>query len=87
MKSMGGSGELVSQGAVTPAQALRYAMSLPVATTVSGIDSIGVLRQNLEVARNFEPFTPARFQRSVFILVHHLAGLGASLRRGGRALL
>jgi uncharacterized protein len=57
MKSMGGSGEMVKHGAVTPAQALRYAMSLPVATTISGIDSIEVLRQNLEVARNFRPFT------------------------------
>ena len=33
--------------------ALRYAMSLPVCTTVSGIDSMKVLRQNLRVARNF----------------------------------
>lgn len=57
MKSMGGSGELVSHGAVTPALALRYAMSLPVATTISGIDSLGVLRQNLEVARNFQPLS------------------------------
>ena len=31
MKSMGGSGEMVSNGAVTAEQALRYAMSLPVA--------------------------------------------------------
>ena len=30
-------------------------MSLPVCTTVSGIDSLRVLRQNLETARNFAP--------------------------------
>jgi predicted aldo/keto reductase-like oxidoreductase len=33
MKSMGGSGEVISKGAFTPSQALSYAMSLSVATT------------------------------------------------------
>lgn len=54
MKSLGGSGELVRHGVVTPEQGLRYAMSLPVATTISGIDSMEVLDQNLKVAVNFE---------------------------------
>ena len=34
MKRMGGSGELISEGAFTPSQALSCAMSLPVATTI-----------------------------------------------------
>ena len=55
MKSLGGSGEAVSKGAITAAEGLRYAMSLPVATTISGIDSLGVLQQNLEIARGFQP--------------------------------
>ncbi len=59
MKSMGGSGEMVKQGSVTAAEALRYAMSLPVATTISGIDSLEVLAQNLAIARNFEPLSAA----------------------------
>ncbi|HZU26383.1 MAG TPA: aldo/keto reductase [Bryobacteraceae bacterium] len=59
MKSMGGSGEMVRKGAVTADQALRYAMSLPVAVTISGMDSIGVLRQNLGVARGFQPMPAA----------------------------
>jgi len=59
MKSMGGSGEMIRKGAVTPAEALRYAMSLPVATTISGINSIDVLHQNLEVARGFQPMPAA----------------------------
>ena len=54
MKSLGGSGELVRHGAVTPEQGLKYAMSLPVATTISGIDSLEVLNQNLAVAVNFQ---------------------------------
>jgi hypothetical protein len=34
-------------------------MSLPVATTVSGMDSLAVLRKNLKIARNFVPMTKA----------------------------
>src|SRR5579871_1443811 len=55
MKSMGGSGEMVRAGAVTAAEALSYAMSLPVAVTISGMESVGVLNQNLETARGFKP--------------------------------
>jgi aryl-alcohol dehydrogenase-like predicted oxidoreductase len=58
MKRLGGNGQPVLQGAVTVQEALRYAMSLPVATTISGIDSLAVLRQNLGVARGFKPLTP-----------------------------
>jgi predicted aldo/keto reductase-like oxidoreductase len=57
MKSMGGSGELISKGAFTPSEALSYAMSLPVATTISGIDSMEVLDQNLAILRDFKPFS------------------------------
>ena len=55
MKSMGGDGDMVKRKAVTPQEALAYAMSLPVATTVSGIDSMRVLRQNVAIARGFRP--------------------------------
>ena len=62
MKSLGGSGELVREGAVIATIGLRYAMSLPVAVTVSGIDSLSVLHQNLQVARGFQPFSAAEMQ-------------------------
>ncbi|MGA7217967.1 MAG: aldo/keto reductase [Candidatus Sulfotelmatobacter sp.] len=62
MKSLGGSGELVRHGAVTPEQGLRYAMSLPVATTISGCDTMQVLDQNLKVAVNFEPLPATAMQ-------------------------
>ena len=62
MKSMGGEGSPVKKRVVRAEEALRYAMSLPVAATVSGIDSLKVLRQNLRVARGFEPYTPAEMQ-------------------------
>jgi uncharacterized protein len=57
MKSLGGSGEMVTNGAILPEEGLRYAMSLPVATTISGIDSLDVLEQNLAVARGFKAMT------------------------------
>ena len=62
MKSLGGSGELVREGAVVVTMGLRYAMSLPVAVTISGIDSLDVLHQNLEVARGFKPLSAAEMQ-------------------------
>jgi aryl-alcohol dehydrogenase-like predicted oxidoreductase len=58
MKSMGGSGEPIVHGALTPTEALSYAMSVPgVSTTISGMDSIAVLDQNLEILRNFKPLS------------------------------
>src|SRR6202035_3281546 len=56
MKSMSGSGESIVRGALTPTEALSYAMSVPgVSTTISGMDSMEVLDQNLEILRNFQP--------------------------------
>jgi aryl-alcohol dehydrogenase-like predicted oxidoreductase len=55
MKSMGGEGNMIRTGAVTAEEALRYVMSLPIASVVSGIDSMDVLEQNLTVARDFVP--------------------------------
>src|SRR6201987_2016842 len=63
MKSMGGSGELIANGAFTPTEALCYAMSLPVATTISGIDSIEVLDQNLAIVRDFKPLSADQMQK------------------------
>jgi aryl-alcohol dehydrogenase-like predicted oxidoreductase len=62
MKSLGGDGQPLLHGVVGPEEALRYAMSLPVATTISGIDSLAVLRQNVAVARGFVPMPPAEMQ-------------------------
>jgi uncharacterized protein len=59
MKSLGGSGEMVTHGAITAEEGLRYAMSLPVATTISGMDSLEVLEQNLRIASSFQPMSDA----------------------------
>jgi hypothetical protein len=58
MKSMGGTGDAVKKNVVSAAELLRYAMSLPVAVTICGIDSLEILHQNLQVARGFKPMTP-----------------------------
>jgi aryl-alcohol dehydrogenase-like predicted oxidoreductase len=57
MKSLGGRAQPILHGVATAEECLRYAMSLPVATTISGIDSLAVLRQNLGVARGFSPLS------------------------------
>jgi len=62
MKSLGGDGQPILHGVVTANEALRYAMSLPVATTIAGIDSFAVLRQNLAIARGFTPMSASEMQ-------------------------
>jgi aryl-alcohol dehydrogenase-like predicted oxidoreductase len=62
MKSLGGDAQPILHGIVTVEEALSYAMSLPVATTISGIDSREVLRQNLKIARRFKPWTARQMQ-------------------------
>jgi aryl-alcohol dehydrogenase-like predicted oxidoreductase len=58
MKSLTGAGDPVRKGVVTVDEALRYAMSVPgVATTVTGVDSLDVLRQNIAIARGFQPMS------------------------------
>jgi aryl-alcohol dehydrogenase-like predicted oxidoreductase len=57
MKSLGGDGRQVTRKVITAEEGLRYAMSLPVAATISGIDSSRVLRQNLRVAADFTPMS------------------------------
>jgi uncharacterized protein len=76
MKSLCGHGEAVSKRVISAADALRYAMSLPVATTVSGIDSMKVLTQNIKIADGFKPFTSTQMER----LRHRLAPVAADGR-------
>ncbi|MFM8552220.1 MAG: aldo/keto reductase [Nitrospiraceae bacterium] len=57
MKTLSGNGEPIKQRVISAEEALRYVLSLPVATVVSGIDSRDVLRQNLGIVRRFVPMT------------------------------
>ncbi|MFZ3333924.1 MAG: aldo/keto reductase [Candidatus Acidiferrales bacterium] len=62
MKPINGHGEPVTTGTLTADEALRYAMSLPVTTTITGIDSLEILQQNLRVAQGFRPMSAADMQ-------------------------
>jgi aryl-alcohol dehydrogenase-like predicted oxidoreductase len=58
MKPLGGTAPAVKAGVFTAEEALRYAMSLPVATTITGMEKLDVLQQNLKIAQGFEPLDP-----------------------------
>jgi aryl-alcohol dehydrogenase-like predicted oxidoreductase len=62
MKPIGGHGEPVQKGIFTAEELLCYAMSLPVATTITGIDKLEILEQNLKIAQGFTPMTDAEMQ-------------------------
>jgi aryl-alcohol dehydrogenase-like predicted oxidoreductase len=62
MKPLNGHGDAILHGAITAEDALRYAMSLPVSTTITGIDKPEVLQQNLQIARNFHPMSAPEMQ-------------------------
>lgn len=57
MKSLGGSGASFLSTGITAKEAISYALSQPIHTLVSGIDSLEFLRQNLEIVRDWKPLT------------------------------
>lgn len=75
MKSLGGMGQLVTGGEIPAEECLRFALSQPIASLVSGIDSLEVLEQNLRVARDFQPMD-AREQQAAVERYRHLAADG-----------
>ncbi len=56
MKSVA-SGAIVDQGIASIEECLRFSMSLPVSTLVSGMNNLKHLRHNLEITRNFKALT------------------------------
>jgi uncharacterized protein len=62
MKPINGHGEAVIKGVLSSEQALRYAMSLPVSTTITGIDKPEILHAALKVAQGFKPLEQAEMQ-------------------------
>lgn len=57
MKPMG-DGIILESGAVGPVECLRYTMSLPTSVTITGCDSLPVLKQALATAYDFQPLGP-----------------------------
>jgi hypothetical protein len=62
MKPLSGHGDAIKAGVISAEESLRYAMSLPVATTITGIDKPEILQQNLRLAQGFTPMTPQEMQ-------------------------
>jgi predicted aldo/keto reductase-like oxidoreductase len=62
MKPICGSGAPVKESLITAEEMLRYAMSLPVTTTITGMDNLDVARQAIRVAQNFRPMSAAEMQ-------------------------
>jgi aryl-alcohol dehydrogenase-like predicted oxidoreductase len=62
MKPIGGHGEPVQKGIFTADELLRYSMSLPIATTITGVSDLAILEQNLKIAQGFTPMSDSEMQ-------------------------
>jgi predicted aldo/keto reductase-like oxidoreductase len=62
MKSLGGGGQIVREAGLTAEQCRGYALSLPIATLVCGIQSDTNLAQDVALARGFEAFSAEEMQ-------------------------
>jgi predicted aldo/keto reductase-like oxidoreductase len=60
---------------VTAEEAIRYALSQPIASLCTGIDSMAILEQNLRIGREFVPMTAAE-QAAAVDKVFHQAWAG-----------
>jgi aryl-alcohol dehydrogenase-like predicted oxidoreductase len=56
MKSMG-DGLVLKSKAATPVECLHYAMTLPTSVVITGIDSMDILKQDLEAVKTFKPLS------------------------------
>ena len=59
IKSLGGDGRIVSDGKITAEKAIRFSLSHAITVQIVGMRSLENLRENLKIARNFTPMTPA----------------------------
>ncbi len=57
MKPMGGGYIVKKPTGVSPVECLYYAMSLPTSVVITGCDSMKILHQALNAARDFQPMT------------------------------
>jgi aryl-alcohol dehydrogenase-like predicted oxidoreductase len=56
---------------ITADEAIRYALSQPIAALCTGIDSMPILEQNLRIAREFVPMTAEEQSAAVDKVFHH----------------
>jgi uncharacterized protein len=53
-------------GTITIKEALMYNMSLPVSTTIIGVDSVAQIEENVKIASEFTPLSPQQMEDIVF---------------------
>ena len=53
-------------GTITIKEALTYNMSLPVSTTIIGVDSVAQIEENVKIASEFSPLALAEMQEIEF---------------------
>jgi aryl-alcohol dehydrogenase-like predicted oxidoreductase len=79
MKGLGGGsqgrGRLVEERVCTVEEALNYCLSRPIASQVTGIDSMQVLQQNLRIARAYPALNQQQLQQLI-ARVRNVAGDG-----------
>jgi aryl-alcohol dehydrogenase-like predicted oxidoreductase len=56
---------------ITAEEAIRYALSQPIASLCTGIDSMAILEQNLRIGREFVPMTAQEQAAAVDKVFHH----------------
>jgi aryl-alcohol dehydrogenase-like predicted oxidoreductase len=71
MKALG-SGDILKTGEVSAEECLRFALSQPAATVVTGCDSMAVLEQALKVGQSFRPLEPEQ-ERALLARTRRLA--------------
>jgi aryl-alcohol dehydrogenase-like predicted oxidoreductase len=61
MKSMA-NGHILKSGTVSAIECLHYALNLPVATVITGIDTMAIFEQAFEAVRTFRPMSEAEVE-------------------------
>lgn len=80
IKSLGGGnlelgGVFVKNNVCTPREAIRYALTQPISSLVVGIDSMEILKQDVEIAKTFSPLEGAELE-ALLAKVKPVAGDG-----------
>ena len=75
MKALGGRAQFLTEAGLTAAECLRFALSQPLSTLVSGMTSVELVDQNSAVARDFVPLSAAE-QEALLRRVRPVAGDG-----------
>ena len=75
MKSLGGEGQFIKHAKLDPITCRRYAMSQPISTLVTGMETLENVTQDLEIAKTFQPMSEEE-QESLLATIEKIAGDG-----------